>query len=66
MADAKGKEKVAKAELEARYKPSRKADYGVSVTKAEAEYAVAKEKCDSMSGDAKDRCLNDAKMRFSK
>ncbi len=40
MAEAKGKEKVAKAELEAKFKPSKEADYKVSVAKAEANYAL--------------------------
>jgi hypothetical protein len=35
--EAKGKKRVAKAELEARYKPSKRADYKVSVARAEAE-----------------------------
>jgi hypothetical protein len=27
---------------------------------------VAKEKCDSFSGDTKDRCIDDAKARFAR
>src|SRR3989338_4435242 len=61
MAEAKGKEKVAEAELEARYKPSRKADYKVTVAKAEAYYAVNKEKCDDKAGNDKDVCVKEAK-----
>lgn len=34
--------------------------------KRDADYNVAKEKCDSLSGDAKDRCVNEAKARFGK
>jgi hypothetical protein len=34
--------------------------------KANADYAVAKEKCDAYAGDAKASCLNDAKARFGK
>jgi hypothetical protein len=30
-------------------------------TKQDAAYAVAKEKCDSLSGDAQDKCIKDAK-----
>ena len=37
IAEAKGKEKIAQAELEARYKPSKKADYNVRVAKGEAD-----------------------------
>jgi hypothetical protein len=61
VADAKGKEKIAKAELEASYKPSTKNSYDVSVAKAEAVYTVAKEKCDDMSGNTKDVCVKEAK-----
>jgi len=59
--EAKGHEDVAKAELDARYKPSAKADYKARVARADADYAVAKEKCDDLSGNAKDVCLKDAK-----
>ena len=61
MADAKGKEKVAKAELDARYKPSLKAQYNVRVAKADAEYSVAREKCDDKDGNVKDVCVKEAK-----
>lgn len=61
MAEAKGKEKVAKAELEARNKPSEKARNAVSIAKAEADYAVAKEKCDDKAGNDKKVCLKEAK-----
>jgi len=50
IAQAKGDKKVAIAELEARYKPSKKADYEVSVAEAEEHYAVSKEKCDDKTG----------------
>ena len=42
--EAKGNEKVAKAELDAQYKPSKKADYKVRKERADATYEVAKEK----------------------
>ena len=32
----------------------------------DAEYRVAREKCDSFSGEAKDRCVADARARFGK
>jgi hypothetical protein len=59
--EAKAKEKVAKAELEFNY--TGKADDGnkVMVAKAESAYAVAKEKCDDQSGNAKDVCVKEAK-----
>jgi hypothetical protein len=60
-ADAKGKEKVAKAELDARYEPSPEAEREAKDAKAEADYAVAKEKCDNFKGNAKDACVKRAK-----
>ncbi len=61
MVEARGRENIAKAELEARYKPAQKADYQVRVAKAEAGYAVAREKCDDKAGNVKDVCLKEAK-----
>ena len=34
--------------------------------KREADYKVAAEKCDSLAGDAKTACVNEAKARFNK
>jgi hypothetical protein len=59
--EAKGSEKVAKAELEANYKPTDKNSYNVRIAKADAAYAVAKEKCDDAAGNAKDVCVKEAK-----
>ena len=61
MAEAKGKEKVAKAEFEATNKPSSKTRHDVSVAKAEADYAVAKERCDDKAGNVKDVCVKESK-----
>ena len=61
VAEAKGKEETARAELEARYKPSRTTHYQARVAKAEADYAVAQERCDDMAGNAKDVCVKEAK-----
>jgi hypothetical protein len=61
MAEAKGAEKVAKAELEAQYKPSPRNDEKLAVAKADAAYDVAKERCDDQSGNGKDVCIKDAK-----
>ena len=44
VSEAKGVEKVAKAELEAQYEPSAKQDQKVGLAKADAAYATAKEK----------------------
>jgi len=59
--EAKGKERVAMAELIASYKPGRKTRYEARVAKVEADYAVAKEKCDDLAGNAKDVCVQEAK-----
>lgn len=61
MAEATGNSKIAKAELDARYKPSAKASYTVSIAKAEAEYAVVRERCDEKAGNDKTVCVNEAK-----
>ncbi|NMM77894.1 hypothetical protein B2J86_15895 [Acidovorax sp. SRB_14] len=61
MKEAKGHEKVAKAELEAEYKPSDSTQYKARVAKADADYDVAKERCDDQTGNAKDVCKKDAK-----
>lgn len=59
--DAKGKEQIARAELEAAFAPSVKHHYAVRIAKAEANYALAKEKCDDLAGNTKDVCVKEAK-----
>ena len=66
VANAKGKEKVAKAELEAKFKPSKEAAYKVSVAKAEANYDVTKEKCDDKAGNDQEVCEKAAKAVLEK
>ena len=61
MEAAKGKEKIAKAEAEAAYKNTPKARESARVARADAMYAVAKEKCDDMTGNNKDVCVKEAK-----
>jgi len=60
-AEVKGKKEVAEADLEARYKPSKENRYKTRIAKAEADYKVAKERCDDLSGNAKEVCLKEAK-----
>ena len=60
-AEAKGRDKVALAELELRYEPNSENHYKASVAKAEAVYAVAIERCDDKAGNAKDVCVKEAK-----
>jgi hypothetical protein len=59
--EAKGKEKVAKAELDARANPSERNQRKVEEAKAEAKYDVAKERCDDMKGKEKNACEKEAK-----
>lgn len=59
--EAKGKEKIAKAELEQQYKPSERNARKVAETKADVAYDVAKEKCEDLKGDAQKSCEKDAK-----
>ena len=61
VSEAKGVEKIAKAELEAQYKPTAKNNQKVALVKADAVYDTAKEKCDDLAGNAKDVCVKDAK-----
>ncbi|MDQ6681059.1 MAG: hypothetical protein M3Y67_08875 [Pseudomonadota bacterium] len=64
--EAKGKQKVARAELE--YNRSGKPDDAtkLATTKADAAYAVAKEKCGDRSGNDKDVCVKEAKTAHTK
>ncbi|MGO4396345.1 hypothetical protein AB4Z46_33865 [Variovorax sp. M-6] len=59
--EAKGKEKIAKAELEQQRHPSESNARKVAEAKVEVAYDVAKEKCDDLKGDAKDACVKQAK-----
>jgi hypothetical protein len=60
LAEANGREKVAKADAEAAYKNTPKMREDARVTRAEATYNVAKEKCDALAGNPKDVCVKEA------
>lgn len=60
-ADAGGKQKIARAELEAEYKPTDDAVYKVRLARADATYSLAREKCDDAAGNVKDVCVKEAK-----
>lgn len=60
LAEASGKEKVAKADAEAAYKNTPKLREDARDTRAEATYNVSKEKCDELSGNPKDVCVKEA------
>lgn len=61
IAEADGKEKVAKANLEARDKNTKGAYHDARIAGIEARYSVAKERCDEKTGNNKDVCMKEAK-----
>jgi hypothetical protein len=66
MEEAKGKEKSAKADADAAYENTPKARESARKAHADATYNVAKEKCDDLSGNAKDVCVKQAKAAHTK
>src|SRR6266487_4551171 len=60
LEEAKGREAIAKADAEAAYKATPKSREDARVARAEATHGVAKEKCDDLSGNAKDVCVKEA------
>lgn len=67
LTQAKGTEKVAKAELDARRENyTAQARYDLRLAKAEATHEIAKEKCDDKAGNAKDVCMKDARAALTR
>ena len=66
VAQAKGKDDVAKAEAEAAYENTPKAREDARVAHAQASYDVAIEKCDDLAGNRKDVCVKEAKAELVK
>ena len=64
--EAKGKEKIAKAEAEAAYENTPKARENARLAHAQAEYDVATEKCDDLAGNRKDVCRKVAEANYTK
>lgn len=60
-AEARGKQKVALAEVEFAYTGKAVDGNKLRVVTAEAAFAVAKEKCDDLAGSDKDLCVKKAK-----
>ena len=60
IARAHGGRNVDKAELEATYKPSPKANYDAALARAQATYEVAKLECNDRKDDARKGCVKDA------
>jgi hypothetical protein len=65
-AEVKGKQKTAKADAYAAYKGSDKAATAALIARADADYAVAKEKCDDLAGNPKDVCVKAAKAALTR
>ncbi len=61
VARAHGVRDVAKAELEAAWKPSPAANYKAAVARARSDHAIAKEECDEQKGAMRKKCVTDAK-----
>lgn len=61
IARARGDLKVAKAELEAAYKPSPRTNYAAAIARAQAAEAIAKEECDDKARDMRKACVKEAK-----
>lgn len=63
---AKGKEKVARAELEYDHTGKARDAHKLALAKADSAYAIAKEMCDDKAGNAKDVCTAEAKATHTK
>jgi hypothetical protein len=66
VAQADGKDNIAKAEAEAAYENTPKARETARVAHAQANYNVANQKCDDLAGNRKDVCVKEAKAEFVK
>lgn len=64
--EAKAHQKVAKADLQFKDSGKPKDENKLKVAKAEADYAVAREKCDDQKGKLKDVCVQEAKAAKTK
>ena len=61
LAEAKAKEKIALAELQSSFSGKPADQVKLRETQAKSAYAVAKEKCDDLTGNPKDVCVKEAK-----
>ncbi|HEY2629398.1 MAG TPA: hypothetical protein VGI57_09740 [Usitatibacter sp.] len=64
--EAKSDEKTKLADLEAQYKGTPSADADARITKAKAQYEVAKQKCDDLAAADKSACKSTAKAEESR
>ena len=60
IARAHGTRDVAKAELEAAFKPSPRTNYGAAIARARAAYTIARQECDNVRGQARKDCVRAA------
>jgi hypothetical protein len=63
---AKAARSTAKANAKANYEGTGEAKLEAREDTIEADYKVAKEKCDSLAGNAKDLCIAEAKANYAK
>ena len=61
IAEAKGKDNIAKADAEAAFTNTPKMRQSARLAHAQANYDVAIEKCDDLAGNPKDVCVKEAK-----
>lgn len=61
IARARGAQRVSRAELEAAYRPSPKANLAAANARARSAYEIAIEECDDRKRDARSGCVKDAK-----
>ncbi|MCD6025538.1 MAG: hypothetical protein K0R08_57 [Solimicrobium sp.] len=66
IVEAKAEEKRSKANAEAQFENTPRARMKARIAIADADYAVAKEKCKAQSGNAKDVCMKKAKAAHTK
>ena len=66
VAEAKGRDSVARAEAEAAYENTPKARESAHVAQTQASYDVSMEKCDDLAGNRKDVCVKEAKAELVK
>jgi hypothetical protein len=58
---ARGERDIAQAALALQYKPTAENDEKLRIAKAEAAYAVARQRCKTLDGDGREICSKDAK-----
>jgi hypothetical protein len=66
IAEAKGKDEIAKAEAAAAYENTPKAREATRIAYAQANYNISLEKCDDLAGNRKDVCVKEARAELVK